>query len=188
MVQEAAKLRMRYLPALLLAMLAGHAPAQPAPPWNPKAPENGQLLPAFTLANVGSVLTAVGARYQRSGTDPAKPALLAVFPNGRKVLLSLASCDSAGGACKGLTIQSFWTKSATVPPERTADATARFNQRFAFAKALVLPDGRPSLERYLIADYGFVRGNLSVNLLVFADLAERFGTEFLQPLTSAAGK
>jgi hypothetical protein len=47
-------------------------------------------------------------------------------------------------------------------------------------------DGRPVLQRYLIADYGFLRGNLAVNLLVFANQAERLANEVLGPLE--AGK
>ena len=159
-----------------------------APPqlgrWNPAAPENKQLLPAFSLTTISPVLNAIGARHQRVGSDAARPALLATFGNGRKALLSLSSCDRTG-LCKALSIQSFWTKSAKAPAERTADAIQRFNQRYAFAKAFVTPDGRPSLQRYLTADYGFLRGDLAVNLLVFADQAELLSAQFLEPLERA---
>lgn len=168
--------------AVLLLSLAAIAPAQASTPrWNPKAPENGQLVPAFSPASVGSVLTAIGAKFSRSGNDPQKPALLAVLPNGRRALLTLSSCDPGGG-CKALNIQSFWTRLTKAPPEKTARAIEQFNQRYAFAKAFITDDGRPSLQRYLTADYGFVRGNLAVNLLVFADQAERLAVDVLRPL------
>jgi hypothetical protein len=94
----------------------------------------------------------------------------------------MSSCDAGGNACKALGIQSYWPKIAGAPPERTAKAIERFNQRFSFAKAYVAADGRPALQRYLTADYGFVRGNLAVNLLVFASQAELFAREVLRPL------
>jgi hypothetical protein len=177
---------------LAAAPPALHAKAQPPsaaaaiPRWNPKAPENAQLLPAFSVNNIAPVINAVGARAQRSGSDPAKPALLVTFPNGRRALLSLSACDPQGNICKALGIQSFWVKSATVAPEKTAEAVQRFNQQFAFAKAFVTPDGRTSLQRYLTADYGFIRGDLAVNLLNFAELAQTFAVDFLEPLEKAA--
>ena len=164
------------------AMMAAAAPVSATVParWNPKAPENGQLLPAFSYATVEPVLAAIGARYQR-GAQPAKPSILVTFPNNRRAVLMLSSCD-ASGACKALSIQSYWTKIGNAPPDRTAQAIESFNQRYSFAKAFLTADGRPALQRYLTADYGFVRGNLAVNLLVFANQAEQFATQVLRPL------
>jgi hypothetical protein len=152
-----------------------------APPkWNPRAPENSQLLPAFGFATVEPVLNAIGARYQRMGQAP-RPTLAVTFPNNRRAVVTFGSC-SAAGACKALAIQSVWPRPASAVAERTAQAVAGFNQRYSFAKAFVLADGRPALQRYLTADYGFVRGNLAVNLLVFANQAERFSVEAISPL------
>jgi len=169
--------------ALTLAALPASALAQGvAPPvFNPKAPENVQILPAFSFATVEPVLRAIGARHQRSTSD-GRPALLVTFPNNRRATLSFGSCDSRGGACKAMGIISYWTPIAASPPERTAEAIASFNRRFSFAKAFVAEDGRPALQRYLTADFGFIRGNLAVNLLVFANQAEQFATQVLRPL------
>lgn len=156
--------------------------ALPVPRWNPKAPENAQLLPGFNYATVETVLAGIGARSQRTGKTPDKPSLHVTFPNGHSAALVLSACDPVGRLCKAMTIQSWWDGLKTVPAERTAQATSQFNERYAFAKAFVAIDGRPSLQRYLTADYGFVRGNLAVNLLVFADQAKRFAGEVLQPL------
>lgn len=155
-----------------------------APPkWNPRSPENGQVLPAFSFGTVEPVLNAIGAQYQRTG-EPARPRLTVTFPNNRRAILSFGSCNAAG-ACKALAIQSVWPRPADVSPERTGQAAAAFNQRYSFAKAFVLGDGRPALQRYLTADYGFIRGNLAVNLLVFANQAERFTVEAVRPLGAA---
>ena len=178
---------MRLLPFLVLAAspaLAQTPPPVAAPRFNPRAPENTQIMPSFNFGTVESVLTQVGAKFQRSGAA-GKPVLLVTFPNNRKAVVTLSSCDPAGAACKAVSIQSFWTPIANSPPQQTNLAIERFNQRYSFAKAFVAPDGRPALQRYLTADYGFIRGNLAVNLLVFADQAELFATQVLRPLEAA---
>jgi hypothetical protein len=175
---------------VIAAVLAGTAMPIPAaadaalgaPRWNPRAPENGQVVPAFSYLTVEPVLNAIGARHRRAGADPGKPVLLVELPNGRKATLLFSSCEPSGRVCKALSIQSFWTKIANAPPADTARAIEAFNQKYAFAKAFLAADGRPALQRYLTADYGFVRGNLAVNLLNFASQAERFAIDVLRPL------
>lgn len=162
---------------------AGTASAQGVvpPTFNPRAPENSQVLGSFNYGSVEAVLNGIGAKHQRAG-EAGKPALLVSFPNNRKAVLMFGSCNADGSACKALSIQSYWTKIANAPPERAAAAIADFNRRYSFAKAFIAEDGRPALQRYLTADYGFLRGNLAVNLLVFANQAERFARDVLAPL------
>lgn len=171
---------------LALVALAGlampaHAQTQAPGNWNPSSPEKRQILPSFTVASVEAVLDSIGAKHMRAPPNPSRPTLLVTFANNRKALVVLSACDS-GSACKALSIQSFWTKIAHSPPEKTRAAIEAFNDRYAFSKAFVAPDGRPALQRYLTADYGFVRGNLAVNFLVFAEQAERFAIDVLRPL------
>ena len=169
------------LTATLLAVSA--ATAAPAPRFNPAAPENNQHLPSFNYGTVESVLTQVGARFDRRG--PAnRPALTVLFPNNRRAAILFGSCNPAGSICRSISIQSVWNRPTGAPGERINQLIAQFNQRYAFSRALVTRDGRIALQRYLTADYGFVRGNLAVNLLVFANQADRFSQEVVQPLTS----
>lgn len=170
--------------ALLLA--AGQAHAQAPERWNPKAPENAQLLPTFNYATVEAVLKSIGASYRRTGVDAGKPSLVVTFRNGRRAVIALSACDRAGSACKAMNLQVTWARIADAPSERTAQAIAQFNRRYAFAKAFLVGDGRPTLQRYLTADYGYIRGNLAVDLLVFADQTQRFAVEVLQPLQKGA--
>ena len=170
--------------AAFTATGAAAAPGVVPPKFNPRAPENVQVLPSINYRSVETVLNGIGARHQRAG-QAGKPALLVTFPNNRKAVLMFGSCNADASACKALSIQSFWTKIANAPPERTAKAIEQFNQRYSFAKAFLAEDGRPALQRYLTADYGYVRGNLAVNLLVFANQAERFAREVLGPLETA---
>ncbi|HEY0627007.1 MAG TPA: YbjN domain-containing protein [Allosphingosinicella sp.] len=173
---------MRTAIAAALALSAMSSTAQAAVPrWNPKAPENAQVLPAFNYGTVEGVLNAVGARYQRTGSA-AKPGFNVTFANGRKAVLALGACNADGSACRSLSMQSSWTRIANSTPEKTATAIQRFNQRYSFGKAYLTEDGRPGMQRYLTADYGFIRGNLAVNFLVFANQVDRFAREVLGPL------
>jgi len=167
--------------ALSACALAGTSASAAPPRWNPKAPENTQVIPAFSHASVEGVLDAIGARYQRTGGG-AKPGFAVTFANNRKAVLEMGACNADGSACKSLSVQANWTKIANSPQATVAEAVQRFNQRYSFGKAYLTTDGRPGMQRYLTADYGFVRGNLAVNLLVFANQVDRFSKEVLQPL------
>ncbi len=170
----------RFLPAALAVLLAGLPVATYGQArWNPAAPENRQVLPSFSYRTLEPVLTQIGARWQRR--PGSQPALTVVFPNGRQAGLVLGSCSDGGSTCRSLSIQSIWPR----PPEGAGltEAVQRFNQRYAFSRAFILPDGRPALQRYLTADYGVIRGNLAVNLLVFSDQADRFAREVLSAST-----
>jgi hypothetical protein len=167
--------------ALILAAIATAAPAQaPAVRWNPAAPENRQVLPTFNYATVESVLGAIGARSERRGSVD-RPVLSVTFPNGRRAAILFGSCERQGTICKAISIQAVWLRPASLPPDRLAASIQQFNQRYAFSRGFMTRDGRPALQRYLTADFGFIRGNLAVNLLVFANQTERFAAEVLRP-------
>lgn len=171
---------MRFIAAPLLVLALTGA----APRFNPAAPENRQLLPTFNYATVELVLNQIGARHERRGT-PERPALAINFASGRSAAIIFGSCERQGAACKALSIQAIWPRPAAVTPDRLAAHIQGFNQRYAFARASLTQDGRAALQRYLTADYGFIRGNLAVNLLVFATQAERFQAEVLTPPPAA---
>ena len=159
---------------------AGAAQTAPAPArWNPAAPENRQVLPTFNYATVEGVLTAIGAQSERRGSAD-RPALAVTFANNRRAAILFGSCERQGAACKAISIQAVWTRPANVPADRLAANIQQFNRRYAFSRAFLTADGRPALQRYLTADYGFIRGNLAVNLLVFANQSERFAAEVLR--------
>ena len=164
----------------LAVSAATASPAQSPARFNPAAPENRQVLPTFNYATVESVLTQIGARFQRSGTAD-RPALSITFANGRNAAIIFGSCERQGAACRAISIQAIWSRQAGLSPERLAANIQAFNQRYGFARASLTADGRAALQRYLTADYGFIRGNLAVNLLVFATQAQRFQAEALAP-------
>lgn len=170
-------------PAMFLLTALAAAPAQAAVPWNPRAPENTQRLPTFNYATVEAVLGSIRAKWQRSGNNPARPLLVVTFPNNRRAVISLLSCNADGSSCRGLGIQSSWNAPAGVPRARLDQAVDGFNQRYALTKALITGQGRPGIQRYLTGDYGFIRGDLAVNLLNFADQADLFAQQVIAPLS-----
>jgi len=165
--------------ALSLCVFAAPAAAQGPARWNPAAPENRQVLPTFNYSTVEGVLIAIGASSERRGTAE-RPALAVTFANNRRAAILFGSCERGGAACRAISIQSVWTAPANVPADRLASNIHQFNLRYAFSRAFLTRDGRPALQRYLTADYGFVRGNLAVNLLVFSNQADRFAAEVLR--------
>jgi len=165
--------------AALLGIAAAAMPAAAQVPWNPAAPENRQILPTFNYATVESVLTAVGARFVRRGTAD-RPALDITFPNNRRAAILFGNCERQGAACKAISIQALWNIPTGPAAARLPAAIQAFNRRYAFSRAYLTADGRPALQRYLTADFGFIRGNLAVNLLVFANQEERFAAEVLR--------
>lgn len=175
---------MRAACVALMIVSASAASAQVAPArFNPASPENRQVLPAFSYQTVEAVLTQIGATFERRGTAE-RPALAVTFPNNRRAAILFGSCERQG--CKAISIQAVWTRPANLPAERVATGIQTFNQRYAFSRAFLTQDGRPALQRYLTADYGFIRGNLAVNLLVFANQAERFAIEVMRPTPAPA--
>ena len=178
---------MRVPAAAFLLILALCAAAPPLPRFNPAAPENRQVLPAFNYASVELVLNQIGVRHQRGGT-PERPALAITFANGRRAAIVFSSCERQGAVCKAISIQSVWPRPAGLTPDRLARNVQLFNQRYAFSRASLTQDGRAALQRYLTADYGFIRGDLAVNLLVFATQAERFQAEALAPPAPAPAR
>lgn len=110
---------------VLLSLIGSAAAAAPglAPArFNPAAPENRQVIPAFSPASVEPVLSTIGARSQRVPGDAGAIALLAIFPNNRRAMLTFGACNDDGSACKSMSIQSFWTPAPNLPRERTVQA------------------------------------------------------------------
>ncbi|MGF1549388.1 MAG: YbjN domain-containing protein [Sphingomonadaceae bacterium] len=181
--------------SLLALILLVAAPALPAAAaaqgiapqkWNPKAPENRKLIRTFSYATVEPVLKDIGARYQRRKGPEGAPALMVEFPNKRRAVLLFHACQGRNG-CNALSMQSFWTRIANSPPDEVDAAIEAFNRRYSYSKAYISKDGRPAMQRYLVADYGIVRGSLAVDLLVFANQADLFARTVLKPLESPGG-
>jgi hypothetical protein len=176
----------RLFDALLLAALL--CPALPAAAaagqgrWSPDAPSNRELLPTFNYSMVEGVLDEIGARHERRG-PATRPSLLVTFQSGRRAAIVFGSCSDGGNACRAISLQAGWTLPRGANSRRAAELTQAFARRYAFSRAFVLANGNLALQRYLTADYGFIRGNLAVNLLAFAAQLDLFAREVLGPLS-----
>jgi hypothetical protein len=169
------------LTALGLPVLPGAA-AVGQGRWSPDAPSNRQVVATFNYATVESVLDEIGARHERRG--PAeRPSLLVTFPSGRRAAIVFGSCSDGGNVCRAISLQSGWTLPRGATSARAAELTQAFARRYAFSRAFVMANGNLALQRYLTADYGFIRGNLAVNLLAFAAQLDLFAREVLAPLS-----
>lgn len=170
--------------AIALACAFGVVPGQALGQgrWNADSPENRQVLPTFNYATVESVLAEIGARYERRG-PPTRPSLLVTFASGRRAAIVFGACSGDGNVCRAISIQGGWERPQGATSERSAAALLAFSQRYAFSRAFMLPNGNLALQRYLTADYGFVRGNLAVNLLAFEAQMDLFAQEVLTPLS-----
>lgn len=172
-----------FRPFLALSLLCLiPSPAQAQGRWSPDAPGNRQPLPTFNYTTVESVLEEIGAAYERRGSAE-RPSLLVTFHSGRRAAIVFGSCTEGGSLCRAISLQSGWTLPRGASSARAADLTQAFARRYAFSRAFILPNGNLALQRYLTADYGFIRGNLAVNLLAFAAQLDLFTREVLAPLS-----
>jgi hypothetical protein len=148
--------------ALALAVSAGSAHAQNA------------VLTHYTKASVEKSLKAVGA----ANVQAVKVGQIDVirFTAGQiNYNLAFAVCD-APMKCRGLQMLIFFRQNQK--PYQIAQVNS-FNQRYAFAQAVLMPDGKLGLSRYVISDGGVTQNNLTENLKVFmampAQAAQHFG-------------
>jgi hypothetical protein len=149
--------------------------------WDPNGPSNRQVFPTFNYAIVESVLAEVGARSERRGTAE-RPGLLVTFASGRRAAIVFGSCSEGGNSCRAISLQAGWALPPGATSIRASALAEAFTRRYAFSRAFILPNGNLALQRYLTADYGFIRGNLAVNLLAFAAQLDLFANEVLAPL------
>ena len=169
-------------PTLGILLLSATADVAAQGRWRPDASDNRQLLPTFNYSTLESVLEEIGARSERRGVGE-RPSLLVTFSSGRRAAIVFGSCSEGGNVCRAISLQSGWALPPSATSERALALTEAFTRRYAFSRAFMLPNGNLALQRYLTADYGFIRGNLAVNLLAFAAQLDLFGQEVLAPLS-----
>ncbi|MEM9421110.1 MAG: YbjN domain-containing protein [Pseudomonadota bacterium] len=134
--------------------------------------EPAGLVPSISFDRVEPILREAGMNTQRRVIDGTP--VMVVQANGRILNMQNRACD-AQGECAGLWMFAFLDDAAS--PE----ALIQFNQMSKPARANLV-DGRVTLDRYLIADYGTTRGTLAINVGVFAASVDQwFG--FNQPQT-----
>lgn len=98
------------------------------------------------------------------------------FPNGVRATVGRTACRADMLTCKGMTITARFGQGRAGWSELDKLRRANtFNTRHSFIKAGVDEGGSFYLIRYELSDFGVSRGSIATSLLVFANLAKRFG-------------
>ena len=131
------------------------------------------LISSFEVANVGPILTEMGAVWQQRQAPNGQP-YIAVSAGGELVLNIIpTACQGDNFTnCVGVNTVALFSGSGL-----NYQTVSAFNQKYWFSTAGVSPDGTDAyISRYEISDYGIPRGNLAasvVNLVVLADLFKK---------------
>ncbi|HXI86303.1 MAG TPA: hypothetical protein VNH64_02510 [Parvularculaceae bacterium] len=142
----------------------------------PSAPvvSDETILKHFDTANVGDVLTGMGATWQAMTAQNGQPYIEASLGGALNLVLVPTACETPGFVnCVGLNTVSVLKGSSFNPQTVTA-----FNQRYPFATTGLWVDGKEAyISRYEISDFGIPRGNIEVSIRNLAVLADRFRDE-----------
>lgn len=157
--------------AILAALSIGAAQAEEDYVSNPRG-----VIPNFDVANVGPILTELGAVWQQRQGAGGQPYIALSAGGDLSMMMIPTACKGANySKCVGMnTVVAFSGRSFN---HQTVSA---FNQRYWFSTAGMTEDGSGAyLSRYEIADYGIARGNIAASLLNLYELAKIFQNELL---------
>jgi len=152
-----------------LGVISASASAQQELITNPRG-----VVQNFDIANVGPILTEMGAVWQQAKA-PSGQAYLQVGVGGDLVLNIIpTACQGQNGTgCVGMNTVAFFTGA-----DLNYQTITAFNQRYWFSTAGISEDGESAyISRYDISDYGIARGNVAASILNLVVLAGMFRDE-----------
>lgn len=162
-------MKKRAAAAAIAALSIGAASAQEDYVSNPRG-----TIPNFDIANVGPILTELGAVWQQRQGAGGQP-YIALSAGGDLSMMMIPT------ACKGETFTGcvgMNTVAAFSGHSFNHQTISAFNQRYWFSTAGMSEDGTGAyISRYEIADYGIARGNVASSLLNLYELARVFKNE-----------
>jgi hypothetical protein len=152
-----------------IAALAGAASAQQDVVANPRG-----MVSNFDVANIGPILTEMGAVWQQARAGNGQPYLQVSAGSNLVLNIVPTACQGANFTnCVGMNTVALFSGAAL-----NYQTIAAFNQRYWFSTAGVSPDGASAyISRYDISDYGIPRGNVAASVLNLAVLAQVFREE-----------
>ncbi|MEQ1929387.1 MAG: hypothetical protein ABL957_02485 [Parvularculaceae bacterium] len=149
---------------------AAHAAgAQPELISNPRG-----VVSSFDVANIGPILTEMGAVWQQAQAPSGQP-YLQVSAGGDLVLNVIpTACQGQNyTGCVGMNTVAFFSGA-----DLNYQTITAFNQRYWFSTAGISEDGSSAyISRYDISDYGIPRGNVAASVLNLVVLAGMFREE-----------
>ena len=129
-----------------------------------------EMVRHLNTASIDGALGVVTGNHVVTVDDAGQQVISATATNGLQFEVRMTACagsspqDSETGAdtreCKALYVISVWEQ---IPSDRTADfsgVAGGYLIDHPTMNAGTLPDGRPYVVRYVIADYGTMQGNL----------------------------
>lgn len=127
------------------------------------------VMPSFNFQFVEPTLQAAGVPYRRVEINEGY-SILEITIDGTTFRAAPTACKDA--MCAGFLMEAFAAKAMPV------DQMTNFNASNHIVK-VSRPNGGSTtfVHRYLIGDYGYVRGSFIVNLMVFASLVKKFENE-----------
>jgi hypothetical protein len=152
---------------MMSLLLFAAAPASGAE-WKEDDPANRTVID-LGLEAVRAVLAQTGAKEKPAvGSEPGL--LMAAFPNGINVLLSLEHCDGAGKKCGRLLLLSFLEPPPGWDEARLNQALLNHSSGYQFATLgfVAGPKSPVVTARSIIAEYGMPKGQLYRELTDFA--------------------
>lgn len=157
-------MRAMLVPFLLL-MLA--APASAAE-WKADDPSNRKVVDVG-LETVRAVLAQAGA-VEKPSPSPEPGTILARFPNGMTIILSLEHCEGAGKKCGRLLLMSFVEPGSGWDEGRLKDALLNHTSGYHFVTVgfVAGPKSPVITARSINSAYGMPRGQLYLDLTDFA--------------------
>lgn len=132
------------------------------------------MAPNFDIANIGPILTDMGATWQQRQAANGQPYI--VLSVGGELVLNVIPTACLGENftnCVGMNVLALFSGGGLNYQTVTA-----FNQKYAFSTAGIVENGTNAyLSRYEIADYGIPRGNVASSIVNLVVLADRFSKE-----------
>lgn len=161
-------MRRFFLPLLLLAA----APASAAE-WKPDDPANRKVVDVG-LETLRAVLAQAGAK-ETPGAGPEPGTIMAKFPNGITIILSLDHCDGAGKKCGRLGLISFLEPPPGWDEAKLKEALLNHSSGYHFVTLgfVAGPKSPIILARSINTAYGMPRGQLYLDLTDFAMSVEQ---------------
>lgn len=137
-------------------------------------------VPFFNAQMIAPSLRAAGAKAIAGQSPTGETYLQVEATNGLKFNILFAACEEENEKnCKGMSMSALWDKPASTDTPQVQESIRKFNEKYNFIKAGILSDGRPFVQRYTIADYGTVQGNIRSEIETFTMIASLFNSEAL---------
>lgn len=139
------------------------------------------VIPHFNAEIITPILRQAGARATVMQSPAGETYLQVEADNGFRFNILFGACAEGGQQnCKGLSMSALWDKKVKNSNDQITRNIRKFNEKYNFMKAGVLENGSPFLQRYAIADYGALQGNVLSEIRTFITIASLFDGEALE--------